>query len=290
MITLMNVTETHIRMKTNAEGVGDTKYSLFEPLRVFVNKLKRKRPNWRFVVLSKAEKRIALESTQLCSVAIVEGEQQLGSVSIRREYSAREHCDLETYKVRSDRIQKKRGSSKNESKTTKEAVALRTCLAMMRPDTEDEMKNNVSMELANALTIQTSHTNSSIQMEPRKLQGEAVEYAQANREAFCRAFPQHTNTFRTLDALAEEDHIVSEISVRQKVILVADSSKLRVFADTDGTKLFEDDLDGNALPEWVRRKMGLLKLVAAKQFVRGVGVRVNDNVFAITTEVEGEAA
>jgi hypothetical protein len=152
------------------------------------------------------------------------------------------------------------------------------------------MKNNVSMELANALTIQTSHTNSSIQMEQRKLQGEAVEYAQANREAFCRAFPQHTNTFRTLDALAEEDHIVSEISVRQKVILVADSSKLRVFADTDGTKLFEDDLDGNALPEWVRRKMGLLKLVAAKQFVRGVGVRVNDNVFAITTEVEGEAA
>jgi hypothetical protein len=142
------------------------------------------------------------------------------------------------------------------------------------------------MELASVITNKVSHTNSLVESETRKLTLDALSYAKANREAFSTVFPKHVTTFSKLDSLAEEAGIVNRINTRLKVVLVADSSKLRVYAG-DGTKLFEDDLDGNALPEWVRRKFGLLKLVIAGQFVRDVGVRVTDTVFAITTEEQG---
>lgn len=285
---MINILEKHIQMPMGGDiGSVDTTYTIYEPLRILVNKLKRKKPNWTFIVRIKEEKRITMQSTAFCSVRVVEDGAVLGAVSVGHEYSGRAKCSLDTYKVVSKHIKTKRGS-RHTAKTTKEAVALRTCFAMLRRDTETEVKERVSMELASVIANKVSHTNSLAESEVRKLTLDALSYAKANREAFSTMYPKHLTTFLTIDSLAEETDIVNKISTREKVVLVADNTKLRVFAG-DGTKLFEDDLDGNALPEWVRRKFGLLKLVAAKQFVRDVGVRVTDTVFAITTEEQGEA-
>ena len=285
---MINILEKHIQMPMGGDiGSGDPTYTIYEPLRVLVNKLKRKKPNWTFIVRTKDEKRITMEATAFCSVRVVEDGAVLGAVSVGHEYSGRANRSLDMYKVVSERIKVKRGS-KHTAKTTKEAVALRMCFAMLRRDTETEVEERVSMELASVIANKVSHTNSLAESETRKLTLNAVSYAKANREAFSTVFPKHVTTFSTLDSLAEEADIVNRISTGQKVVLVANNSKLCVFA-ADGTKLFEDALDGNALPEWVRRKFGLLKLVIAGQFVRDVGVRVTDTVFAITTEEQGEA-
>jgi len=286
---MVNILEKHIQMPMGGDiGWGDTTYTIYEPLRVLVNKLKRKKPNWTFIVRKGKEgQRVSLEATAFCAVRVMEDGALLGGVSVVNEYSGRTRGYVDIYKVESKHIKVKRGS-KHTAKTTKEAVALRTCFAMLRRDTETEVKERVSMELASVITNKVSHTNSLADSETRKLTLDALSYAKANREAFSTAFPKHVSTFIKMDSLAEEADIVNRISTGQKVVLVADNAKLRVFA-ADGTKLFEDALDGNALPEWVRRKFGLLKLVIAGQFVRDVGVRVTETVFAITTEEQGEA-
>ena len=285
---MINILETHIQMPMGGDiGSGDTTYTIYEPLRVLVNKLKRKKPNWTFIVRIKDEKRITMQSTAFCSVRVVEDGAVLGAVSVGHEYSGRANRSLDMYKVVSKHIKIKRGS-KHTAKTTKEAVALRTCFAMLRRDTETEVKERVSMELASVIANKVSHTNSLAESEARKLTLDALSYVKANREAFSMMYPKHLTTFITIDSLAEEADIVNKISTRKKVVLVADNTKLRVFAG-DGTKLFEDALDGNALPEWVRWKFGFLKLITAGQFFRDVGVRVTDTVFAITTEEQGEA-
>jgi hypothetical protein len=45
-----------------------------------------------------------------------------------------------------------------------------------------------------------------------------------------------------------------------------------------------DLFDDNTLPDWMRGKLGMLKLVAVEQFVSDTGCRVNDETFVLIVE------
>jgi hypothetical protein len=42
--------------------------------------------------------------------------------------------------------------------------------------------------------------------------------------------------------------------------------------------------DDNTLPESMRGKLGMLKLVEAEHFISSVGCRINDEIFVVLTE------
>jgi hypothetical protein len=50
----------------------------------------------------------------------------------------------------------------------------------------------------------------------------------------------------------------------------------------DDVQLYDD----NSLPEIMRGRLGMLKLVEAEYFIEGVGCRVNDEVFVVLMDEE----
>jgi hypothetical protein len=50
----------------------------------------------------------------------------------------------------------------------------------------------------------------------------------------------------------------------------------------DDVQLYDD----NSLPETMRGKLGMLKLVDAEYFIENVGCRVNDEVFVVLMDEE----
>jgi hypothetical protein len=45
-----------------------------------------------------------------------------------------------------------------------------------------------------------------------------------------------------------------------------------------------DLFDDNTLPDWMRGKLGMLKLVQPEQFISNAGCRVNDETFVLMVE------
>jgi hypothetical protein len=68
-------------------------------------------------------------------------------------------------------------------------------------------------------------------------------------------------------------------------LIVRDSGKYLVRID-DNVQIYDD----NTLPESMRGKLGMLKLVDAGFFLSDVGCRVNDEVFVVTVDEEKEQA
>lgn len=65
------------------------------------------------------------------------------------------------------------------------------------------------------------------------------------------------------------------------LLIVKDEGKYLVKRG-DGVQVFDD----NTLPEWVKSKLGMLKLVEAEHFISSVGCRINDEIFVVLVEVE----
>jgi hypothetical protein len=87
------------------------------------------------------------------------------------------------------------------------------------------------------------------------------------------------------DRIGEEmltiDKVKSQFEAGKTALVIKDDGKYLVKMG-DAIQLFND----NTLPEDMRGKLGMLKLVEAEAFVSNVGCRINDEVFVV---VMGEA-
>jgi hypothetical protein len=108
-------------------------------------------------------------------------------------------------------------------------------------------------------------------------------------------FLEHTKT------MAEEERSKIEIAMREQVRLNDEmmtiekartkfsTGKTALVIKDDGKYLVKIDdkidlYDDNTLPDWMRGKLGMLKLVQAEQFVSDTGCRVNDETFVLIVE------
>jgi hypothetical protein len=108
-------------------------------------------------------------------------------------------------------------------------------------------------------------------------------------------FLEHTKT------MAEKERSKIEIAMREKARLhyemmtienartKFEAGKTALVIKDDGKYLVKigdkiDLFDDNTLPDWMRGKLGMLKLVQAEQFVTDVGCRVNDDTFVLIVE------
>lgn len=88
-----------------------------------------------------------------------------------------------------------------------------------------------------------------------------------------------TNKERLTDEMMTIDQAKSAFEANKTALVVKDGGKYLVKI---GDKI--DLYDDNTLPDWMRGKLGMLKLVQGEQFVSDTGCRVNEDTFVLLVE------
>ena len=84
---------------------------------------------------------------------------------------------------------------------------------------------------------------------------------------------------RLADEMMTIEKAKAEFEANKTALVIKDGGKYLVKIG-DKVDLFDD----NTLPDWMRGKLGMLKLVQAEQFVSDTGCRVNDETFVLIVE------
>jgi tetrahydromethanopterin S-methyltransferase subunit B len=91
------------------------------------------------------------------------------------------------------------------------------------------------------------------------------------------------------NAMQEKLRLDDEMMTIEKAKAAFEANKTALVIKDGGKYLVKigdkvDMFDDNTLPDWMRSKLGMLKLVAAEQFVSDTGCRVNDETFVLMVE------
>jgi hypothetical protein len=108
-------------------------------------------------------------------------------------------------------------------------------------------------------------------------------------------FLEHMQTYTASDRgrienAMEENHRLTDEMITIEIAKSAFEAGKTALVIKDGGKYLVrigdkvDLFDDNTLPDWMRGKLGMLKLVQAEQFVSGTGCRVNDETFVLMVE------
>lgn len=289
-ITLSNVVEPFIRHPVLAqlplvEDYGDKTFVLQEELMLLLRKLHRKQPEWSFRVVGKGGL-WAVENPNLHSftkVEVLSNGAVLGGINIRRDYF-RGVSNVLIYRITCKRIIKKRGS-KQVSETSDNKKAIKLVLNNFRGDSLLELATNIISQGKQLGQRAVDGPNTSLNTVTRQLSGMATQFAMANKDQFLAAFPKSRPWLATLESAQDDLNVVNNINSSPKLYICIEQDKLYAFTELNELK-YHDTPDGNALPEWVRRKLGLLKLLTPTQYLRDVGVRIDDKRYSIIDQGE----
>jgi hypothetical protein len=108
-------------------------------------------------------------------------------------------------------------------------------------------------------------------------------------------FLEHMQTYTASDrgrienAMEENHRLTDEMITIETAKSAFEAGKTALVIKDGGKYLVRigdkvDLFDDNTLPDWMRGKLGMLKLVQAEQFVSGTGCRVNDETFVLMVE------
>jgi hypothetical protein len=255
-------------------------------------KLNAKKPTWRFETRVNfgakkplGDSLVPEYTVTYRSVMVWENSERLGNIIVSEGYSARigKHCTH--YYVESNRILKKRGDS-HTMLTTKQASALDTCIKYMYSPTVLEMGQKAVEEARKVVNnaVSTAQSKILIAIGRNDLRLALLSFAETHADTFNNVFPAHSAIFAEALDSKQDLAICTEVARTPLAYALVTNQQVHVF-DVDGKLVALDDNAGNGLPEWFRRKMGLLKLVERTQFVRDVGVRVADKYYAIAMDV-----
>lgn len=91
------------------------------------------------------------------------------------------------------------------------------------------------------------------------------------------------------NAIQEKSRLDDEMMTIEKAKAAFEANKTALVIKDGGKYLVKigdkvDLFDDNTLPDWMRSKLGMLKLVQAEQFVSDTGCRVNDETFVLMVE------
>ena len=91
------------------------------------------------------------------------------------------------------------------------------------------------------------------------------------------------------NAMQEKLRLDDEMMTIEKAKAAFEANKTALVIKDGGKYLVRigdkvDMFDDNTLPDWMRSKLGMLKLVQAEQFVSDTGCRVNDETFVLMVE------
>ncbi len=155
----------------------------------------------------------------------------------------------------------------------------------------NERLEKAASDASNAISSAVNRSNHETQAVKYKLETACLKFVlEHNREAFEQfsqvLAPENLTMLeaydkRKLDADTIEE-VRSKYDANNAALVVLDQGKY-IVKTGDNVQLFDD----NDLPEQIRGRLGLLKLVEYRQMVTNAGCRVSSEVFVVVLDAEG---
>lgn len=209
---------------------------------------------------------------------------KLGSVWLNNEYKLR-RGNVDVFYVESPRISGRRG----HVNTMDAKAAVRNVMKHMKLPTDVETmaaQTNRSCEVY-AEVVRSAESGVNIAMwrseHTKFLPNFVVEHVETYR-AYVNAHSPTTD-LTALDTLPDK---VQELDVVRSVddadIVVFERGGQWLYRSMTDTQYPLTVVSPDDAPDWMRRKVTMLKLVEPTQVIRGVGLRVEENVFRVTKD------
>ena len=259
--------------------------TVHEGLESLLIKLHLDRPQWRFEL-------VCHYNGDLNTFKVYQDSECLGHVNRSYIGSATGYG----YEVKNDRIAeaKVRGNSYQTKDMDKAYVKIKK---MFSKQSLTERINKASSEAGNVIHHNYSRKNNSKNDPICTINTHALEYV--NTIGF-HQFMEYVNTKAPIatknlvnKAIHDKEELISELATIERVknnlgtgktaIIVKDGSSY-IYKHKDKLTTYDD----TTLPEEVKGKLGLLKLVETEHYIEGTGCRVNDEIFVIIMEDEDD--
>lgn len=257
-----------------------------------IKKLALKKPNWTFCCESEREKRDE-DTLVFEGVSITENGRSAGSISTGTKWK-RGSGNIPAFQLVNHTIKKERGPS-NTITTTKEDVAFKTALKKFgAKDDGTVLKEKVSE--ARDIFNMVSNNHSYFTIYSRGLTqsndkitmcNSMVNFIQDNEEAFLKQLPAGLEpTYNALMDNKQKAEVVNTVGlwkgVKKDITVYIDNDKWRVYNLAGTCDHWTFDSDSDAIPDHVKRKVGMLKLVENQYVIANVGLRIDETLFVIT--------
>ena len=250
-----------------------------------VQRLATLNPLWRFVATDVTYS----SDTQLrvTAFSVVEHGEELGT--IERYYHGREYViHIKNERIGKDRV--RRGGYKTAD-ADKAILKAKKMFYKLKPTERLEQ----AMKAAEGVISQQKRRKDNAKYDhERTVRDAATKFILGTGFSL---FLEHIETWAEIDrnritkATNEMERISTEMLTIEKVkqhfenrdaaVVVKDGGKYLVKVGDD-VQLYDD----NSLPETMRGRLGMLKLVEAEYFIENVGCRVNDEVFVVLMDEE----
>jgi hypothetical protein len=155
----------------------------------------------------------------------------------------------------------------------------------------NERLDKAERDANDAITSAVSRSNHETQAVKYKLETACLKFVmEHNREAFEQfskvLAPENLTMLETYDKRKLDADTIEEVrskyDTNNAALVVLDQGKY-IVKTGDNVQLFDD----NDLPEQIRGRLGLLKLVEYRQMVTNAGCRVSSEVFVVVLDEEG---
>jgi hypothetical protein len=235
------------------------------------------RPLWTFTAIG------ADYNANINKFMVTQDGEELGK--IQSGWFRNDHC----VEIINHRIREKR-ERRGGYRTSNAEKAVMTAKKMFARKNTAEIIREATKKIDETLSSQTWGKQRDFNSAEHRLVQELMEFAKKNatvQQMFVE-FMQSTNQLH----LAEKvDTTKMEMVTIQGIKDAHDSKKATVIIKVDGKYVVQvgdkvDMLDDNTLPENIRGKLGLLKLVEDEHGITDVGFRVNSETFVLLTDEE----
>jgi hypothetical protein len=259
--------------KATAGVTLQTQTQLFSAL----NPLVESKPNWRFLATG-GTANVGNNAYVLTAFTILEDGETLGRIDI--EYKRRDYKLM----VDNDRItaKRERGIGYVTDDPTKATLAIRK--HFFRLDKSERLTKAVE-EAERVISGEFTDKSWTRNRTKSALFAEETKFTAAHLEQYMDEFPQMRQHHETYLQAKRELRLVKEIKEsfdsKRGLLVVLDGTNYLVRVGESTTAYTND-----TLPESMRGKIGILKLVEDRQMVSDVGCRINASTFVLLPEVE----
>ena len=270
-LNLPNISYDEYAKASSRTVVGVSKF-----MHPFIEALALKHPEWKFVAHSGS--RVSAESAEAWSFKVYEKRELLGSLS--QEWFGREYA----YGLRNDRIGQalQRGYSR---KTTKLDKAIKLTEKSFFTKNNHELYHEAVNTADQIVGRFAQNKVSAVNHRWRTLLESTQAYAMKNWNDFVSTLDtERAKLADQMPNMIEEaykvDHIYLSFKKGETYNIVITGSDYIVGEGDEITIIA-----GDKLPETIRRRLGMLKLIPNGDVLAGSGARVNDNTFVVLKEI-----
>jgi hypothetical protein len=282
---VLDINNTNVRFtpklaekNTQREANGEKPFEVSFMLSTVITKLATDKPLWDFIAFK-------ANSTQVIEFSVQKDGEKLGEIGY--DWHGRNYCVFVKNKRISDKLLRS-----DRYKTTDTDKAVLKVKKMFGSMSTNERVAVAAAKAAEVTNTASNHKWAQIREVEAKIERVSNQYVKEEGFDVFVTWLKSQDTQKTRDTLEGIDNKVRlgiEMLTIQKVrdhfnegkavLVIKDGGKYIVKVG-DKVDLYDD----NTLPQEMRGKLGMLKLVEAEQFVTDTGCRINDETFILILE------